>query len=250
LAELQQLFIQDTLAATDHELFSSSRGKTIYRNQFYHARADALKKTYPLLLKLVGEEFFTALANDYSDQYPSHASDLNYFGDQLTLFLEHHPAVREFPYFAEVAQLEWACYQALVAENSEACQPQVFSQFLQQDYAHLYLRLHPACRWLKFTYPVYDIWCMCSDESEQANTINLDQAGCPILIFRRDYTIYLEKITDPEFLFLTAFANGFSLLAACQQALDSDPSFPLDVCSPKFVCHGLFVGIQSMPFLG
>ena len=88
------------------------RGVEVYRNNFRGNLHDTLETAYPVIVQLVGSDFFKWLARKFIEQYPSRSGNLHCYGSEMADFLVHLAAVRHLPYLPDMARLEWACHRA------------------------------------------------------------------------------------------------------------------------------------------
>src|SRR6478672_806925 len=116
LADAQQAFSAALFDAADDapalHAFHGDAGLArqrlaLYRGNLTSAWDKALSSAYPVLKALVGAEFFTALARAYGKAHPSEDGDLNRFGASFADFLAGFPHVADYPYFPDMARLEW-----------------------------------------------------------------------------------------------------------------------------------------------
>src|SRR5262245_35052247 len=85
---------------------SVDRRLAVYRGNLLGTATHALASAYPVIVKVVGDEFFAAMASEYARHSPSTDGDLNEYGMQLAGFLESFAPVRELPYLPDLARLE------------------------------------------------------------------------------------------------------------------------------------------------
>ncbi len=69
----------------------------IYRGNMNANAARALAATYPIICKLVGDEFFGGVARAYCRQHPSVSGDLNELGAHLADFIGAFPPAQSLP---------------------------------------------------------------------------------------------------------------------------------------------------------
>lgn len=79
----------------------------IYADMYRWRLVDALRETFPKLVRALGDEPFAALADDYLRRHPSEHHDVGQVGRRLAAFLREYPDP-ERPDLADLAELEWA----------------------------------------------------------------------------------------------------------------------------------------------
>lgn len=142
--QTSQLEFIESLRLTDSP---ASAGLVIYKNNLSSVLVNTLKAIYPLTVKIVGEDFFNLLAENYFMQYPSRQSYLQHYGEYFSDFLKKFAPAAQLIYLPEVAQFEWACHQVFFAANL-ALQHTLSPEVLTADEAPKTLQLHPATRLL------------------------------------------------------------------------------------------------------
>src|SRR5438105_2439265 len=90
----------------------------IYRNTFYCTLTNALRLSYPAVHRLVGVDFFEAVAQAFIGAQPLRSAYLDEYGSGFPDFLARFPAATSVPYLFDVAQLEWAVTRALHAPDA------------------------------------------------------------------------------------------------------------------------------------
>jgi len=80
----------------------------IYHNNAVSNLSSALESAYPVIVKLVGAEFFHYAAQEYISRYPSVSGDLHVFGETFGAFLAAFPP-------CSTAALSARCRQAGMA---------------------------------------------------------------------------------------------------------------------------------------
>ena len=58
----------------------------VYRGNVYGNRTKALAAAYPIVRKIVGADFFDAMAREYARGNPAASGDLNEYGERLATF--------------------------------------------------------------------------------------------------------------------------------------------------------------------
>ncbi|WP_068086979.1 DNA-binding domain-containing protein [Polycladidibacter stylochi] len=80
----------------------------VYRNNVMASLIEALAANYPAVQKLVGDDYFKALASIYIYSQPPSQPVLYEYGESFAQFLASFPGLVDFPYLESVAKLEWS----------------------------------------------------------------------------------------------------------------------------------------------
>ncbi|WP_141701617.1 DNA-binding domain-containing protein, partial [Methyloceanibacter marginalis] len=79
---------------------SPSRRFAVYRNNVYASLIDVLGSRFPVSARLVGEEFFRAMARIYVAQTPPASPVLLHYGAEFADFVGTFPPASAVPYLA------------------------------------------------------------------------------------------------------------------------------------------------------
>jgi hypothetical protein len=200
----------------------------VYRNNVFISLRQALADVYPVVRRLVGEEFFNQLARRFVREYPSRSGNLHDFGSELARFLEKLPDLSELPYLPDVAALEWALHEVFHAAEAT---PVDFSTLVDPENARL--ALHPAARLIASRYPILAIWE--ANQDEEVPSVDLAAGGDWLLVIRQDLERVVERLSVGEFALLGALAQQMTLGEACEAALAAEPRLDLAAAMCRFV---------------
>lgn len=130
----------------------------VYRNNVALSLTRALEAAFPTLRKLVGEDFFAAMAGEFLRAHPPGSRMLMLYGAEMPGFLERFPPVAHLGYLPDVARLDQAMRESYHAADSRALSEAEFQRLLGADIAGLRLRLAPSLRLVRSSWPVVSIW--------------------------------------------------------------------------------------------
>lgn len=204
----------------------------IYRHSSQYAMQRALYTTYPLIRKLVGDDFFVMLMKDYIVKYPSRSPYLQeygvYFGDYVAI----HPALKNLVYLSEVAKFEWAYHQLINAADAAFAPLHVLQNIPEEKYPMLRIVLNPASALIKFYYPILDIIELCEGSVKE---VDISGGRVNLLMIRREGEIKLQALSDAEFTFLHALQENETLAASLHAAKVYDAHFDVAKRLPNWV---------------
>jgi hypothetical protein len=200
----------------------------VYRNNFFISLRQALADVYPVVRRLVGEEFFNQLARRFVREHPSRSGNLHDFGRELARFLGQLPDLSGLPYLPDVAALEWALHE--VFHEAEA-PPFDFSKLTDPESARL--PLHPAARLVASRYPVLAIWE--ANQADEPGVVDLDAGGDWLIVLRDGLERKIARATAGEFALLGALAQDMTLGEACEAAVAAEPQLDLAAAMGRFV---------------
>lgn len=230
-SEFADLLLSNDVITTDW--FRPQQNMRIYRNNVTTTLVNTLLNTYPLVMRLVGEDFFRITAKEYIKHYPSCSSNLHAYGQYFSDFLATYPPVKSLTYLAEIADFEWRCHLLQFAADHTFFDIKRLEMITPEQYDHLHFMLHPASHIMQFHYPLLRIIDLCKGETDE--TIDITAGGIHLLIIRRDYEIKLAPLTKAEYTFLTSLEEGLCLSDALNVTLAIDPDFKLDEKLPAWI---------------
>ena len=105
---------------------SGARRFAIHRNNVVVGLIRALQARFPVVEKIVGGEFFTAMARVFIAKSPPRTPILTTYGDEFADFIAAFEPARELGYLADVARLEAARTRAYHAADFCVGRPEPF----------------------------------------------------------------------------------------------------------------------------
>jgi len=220
---------------------SAAQRVAIYRNSVHETLIGALRGTYPVIEKLVGEAFFRGAAELHVRGYPSTSGDVRRYGDGFAHFLENFAAAAKLPYLPDVARLEWAFSESFGAPDAP-CRLDLaaLAQVPQERWEELGFTLDPSVQLVASLYPVDRIWRVNQDDARPDQRVSLDEGGVHLLVLRSDDAVGIHRLDLAEHAFLSALQRGESLADAHERGFEADEGFPLAAILNKHITLGTF----------
>ncbi|MBL9053874.1 MAG: putative DNA-binding domain-containing protein [Tabrizicola sp.] len=131
---------------------------SVYRNNVASSLTRALEAAFPTVRKLVGDEFFAAMAVVFLRAHPPKSRMLMLYGEEMPVFLESFPPVAHLGYLPDMARLDQAMRESYHAADSQPLSEAAFQRLLGEDIAALRLRLAPSLRLIRSRWPICAIW--------------------------------------------------------------------------------------------
>jgi uncharacterized protein (UPF0276 family) len=214
----------------------------LYRGNLSSTWDKTLSNAYPVLRRLVGEEFFTALTRVYGMANPSDSPDLNQFGAGFAGFLAQFEHVAQYPYLPAMARLEWALHRAHYAEDATGLTAAQLEQLGPEQLEQAGLRLHPACALLAAQWDIAGLW-LSHQQAGEGEFPPAFNEGSRYLVARPRWKCELLPLGEGEHAALTALAAGATFGAALDQAFDVDEQFDVGRWLARCIEHAVFVDI-------
>lgn len=140
-----------------------ARRFAVYRNNVAVSLTAALASRFPAIRRLVGEEFFSAIAALYAGAERPRSPVLSEWGAGFAEFLEGFPPLSAYPYLGDVARIEYARGRAFHAADAAPVDP---ARLAAADPARVRLTLHPSVICLRLAHPAVSIWARTQPDGE------------------------------------------------------------------------------------
>lgn len=193
----------------------------IYRNNVVVGLIDALAEGFPIVERLVGTEFFRALARCYLTAHPPRSRLMVEFGDSFGAFIDQFEPAATLPYLGDVARLEAARTQAFHAADAASLDGSALAGVA----ADTRLLLHPSLRMIASHHPVVSIW--------QANLASGEVppvahwTAQTALVVRPALEVVVRAIDGETENFIGLLSAGATVGEAAAAVLDRAPGFDL-----------------------
>jgi hypothetical protein len=222
---------------------AGSPGLAVYRGNAFGNWAEALASAYPIVRKIVGEEFFEGLARAYAIEHRSASGDLNEYGAGLAVFVAAFPHTQDLPYLPDVARMEWLAHRAYYAADAT---PFDLTKISNSDPEALRFRLAPACALLASDWPLARIWTVHQDDYEGEIDVDLGSGPDLILVHRPRWRAMVRSLALGDYRFLELVRQGKTLREALETAVAEDREFDPSAALAGWVDAGV-ITIARLP---
>ena len=213
----------------------------VYRNNVYASLIEVLAGRFPVTARLVGEDFFQAMARVYVGcELPRSAVLLRYgasFADLVALF----PPAGAVPYLAAVARPAWA---GPAADHAPDAAPLSLDELTEAapNSEDATLALHPSLAVVRASYPVVTIWQM-SGRDGKDEPAQLPAGGEDALVVRPKLDVEVRRLPEGGAVFVLALKDGAALQEAAASAIQDAPAFDLKTNLAGLITSGAIVGV-------
>jgi len=205
----------------------------VYRNNVQSSLINALAHSYPVVVQLVGDEFFRAMAGIYCLGNVPQSRLIKDYGHDLANFIGGFEPAGSVPYLADVARLERLRTVAYHAADALPLSHEHIGAVLADEriLGELTVGLHPSLYLLTSAFAVVSIWAAHQQDATLAG-IDLNQ-GQHALIVRNGLDVEVFIIEPGASAFIQNLKNGQSLM----QAVASAPAFNLSQTLALLISH-------------
>jgi len=246
--ETQQNFVAALLdperpvpdALTSHTARVPEKRFAVYRNNVVTGLTDALASRFPATQRIVGEEFFRAMARLYVTAEPPRSPLLMIYGDTFPDFIARFEPAAEIEYLTDVARIEAARTRAYHAADAVPLDAGSLLDIDESSLGGLRFVPHPSAEIVRSAHPIVTIWAMNAGELP-LDAIE-DWRGEDALIARPALDVQVRRLPPGGAVFLLSLFSGAPLAAAAAAALDESWEFDLSanlagVISSGAVCR-------------
>lgn len=255
LAEMQRNFISDCLSGKlrqdnillakeiDSSVISAKGLMGIYQNSAIANITNSLILTYPVIEKLVGKEFFSAMCREFIYVTWPKSGNMDDYGVEFPDFLAEFEHAKHLIYLKDVARLEWAFHQSSLADDALITDWSTLAQ--ASDILQLTFLVTPSLFLISSTFPIDKIWYV--NQENASSDIEVECTGEQdddtfIVLFRQQLKTVILPVTVGEFTLLNAFDNEETFEKSIVLASAKQVDFSIDDSLKKFIELGVISG--------
>jgi hypothetical protein len=199
----------------------------IYRQNTLATHRNTLGALYPVVMRIVGEDFFQEAATQYIASTPSRSGDLHQYGAKFADFLARYLHANSLPYLPDMARLEWCWHLAFHAADSPVLDFARLHRLEATQLEAATFSLSPALSLLKSAHPLLQIWSANQPDYDGDWQINWEIKAAYFMVSRQAYLVQIHEVSEAQFKFLLALQNNANLAFALDVALTLDAEFDL-----------------------
>jgi hypothetical protein len=219
----------------------SARRFAVYRNNVVAGLTEALKDAFPAVCRIVGDEFFQAMARIYALSEPPASPILLDYGAGFADFIAGFEPASTLPYLPDVARIERAWTEAYHAREALPLHASDFAAIDPDRLAEIHLTVHPSLRVVQSRLPALTIWRMNVGDGVP-KPVDLEAGGEDALIVRPEAEVEARSMPPGGAEFVAALAAGLSVTEAMKAALTADPRFDFWGNLAGLIGAGAFAG--------
>jgi hypothetical protein len=197
----------------------------VYRNNVIVGLVNAVASAFPAVKRIVGDEFFTAMARAYVVAEPPTSPVLMDYGASFADFIAGFGPAASLPYLPDIARIERAWREAYHAEEARTLDAADFAGLAEVDLPNVKLRLHPSVRLVRSSFPSITIWRMNVGDGP-VTPVDFSVAE-DALIVRPDAEVEVRVVPPGGAEFVASLDAGESLGAAAVKGLSAVEGFDL-----------------------
>lgn len=196
---------------------AASKRFDVYRNNVAVSLSDALAAAFPVVRKLVGDEFFRAMAGVFLRKHPPKSPLMMFYGEAMPQFLGRFEPTKKFGYLPDIAKIELAMRHAYHAADVTPVDAQALTEIAPDALMSAKLRIAPATQTITSTYPIHAIYRV-NTQSDAPKPVMQPEA---VLITRAGFDPTIHLINAAAATCIDALKDGQSLGRAMATADDT-----------------------------
>ena len=174
----------------------------------------ALAERFPVVQRLVGDDFFRTMARAYVTQEPPRAPVLRQLGATFPAFIDGFAPAAAIGYLGDVARLELARSRAGHAADAAPASAGELAALVPAELVDMCVTLHPSVSVVASRHPIVSLWEAHRDPD--AIVPVQSWAGETALVARPFYAVDTWRLPPGGGAFLTALARGLTIAKAAQ----------------------------------
>ena len=198
---------------------TASKRFDVYRNNVAVSLSDALEAAFPVVHKLVGDQFFRAMAGVYLRKHPPKSPLMMFYGEAMPQFLSRFEPAKSLPYLPDIAKVELAMRHAYHAADATPVDAEALATLAPDALMQARLQIGPAVQTVVSQYPIHAIYLA----NTQADAPKPVMQAESIVITRPGFDPQIHPINAAGAGCIAALQNGEPLgqtMAAADETLD------------------------------
>lgn len=206
-----------------HSATRIQRGLQAYQAHAGAASERALAASFPTVQALMGEESFAALARVFWRQHAPTRGDLATYGEGLPAFIANSEQLRDVPYLADIARLDWQVAAAERAADADL-DTRSLNLLAETPPAQLRLQLMPGTALVASAYPIVSVWLAhragegAAERRDQAREALAEGVTETALVWRSGWRALVQALSPDTARCMHSLLCGDTLAVALAEA--------------------------------
>jgi Putative DNA-binding domain len=221
----------------------AERRFAVYRNNVITSLIRALNNQFPVVCRLVGHEFFQAMARAYATTHPPVSPIMMFYGETFPNFIDGFAPANAVPYLGDVARIEIARIRAYHAADAVPIGPRAFAELVSDKLGNLEVDLHPSVSVIESPYPIASIWKVNNDPARA--TPIAPWASEAALVARPFMEVEVHRLPPGTAAFLSSLANGGTMIDAIEAGAAVNSAFETVESLALLITSNVVTGIRG-----
>ncbi len=215
----------------------------VYRNNVTVGLMRALEANFPVVRRLLGEQYFAGFARDFAQCHPPQSPLMFRYGGEFPDRLESEGDLARYPYLGDVARVEILWRESYHAADAPVMAGDALAALDPDTLFNSHFIIHPATHLLQSRFAVHSIF----DANKQGSVEQAFDPALPqsILVTRPLHDVAVRAVTSEQFAFFLALKNADYFGDAVNAAADLGSNFDLSDTLALLLQSGAFQAIQA-----
>jgi hypothetical protein len=224
---------------TDPDGRPAGRRFDVYRNNVTVSLTEALRQCFPVVRKLVGDDFFTAMAREHLRAHPPTSPILMFYGAAMPDFLANFPPVAHLGYLPDIGRLELALRHAYHAADATPVAADALGALAPEMFLATRIRLAPALHLIRSDWPIHAIW----HANMSGGAAPKQRRAEDVLILRPAFDPMPHLLPEGAASFIETLSRGGTVGAA----IEATPTLDLTATLSLLISGGAIAGLDPDP---
>jgi hypothetical protein len=239
--QFTQGLLDPSLAVPSNVKGGSAKRYGVYRNNVIVGLVRAMEANFPVVRRLLGEQYFAGFAREFVQRHPPSSPLMFAYGEPFASFLESTEDLTEFPYLGDVARLEQQVRMSHHEADMTCLSSVELAQIPEAELANTVFVPHPATAIISSRYAVHAIYkANLTPELASVNDVSEAQS---VLLTRPVYQVLLQTLHSSQLTFMSALLSGANFAAAADAAFEASEEFDLNASIGLMLTSGAFQSI-------
>jgi hypothetical protein len=210
----------------------------VYRNNVTVGLTRAMEANFPVVRRLLGEEYFEGFAREFVQSHPPRSPLMFEYGAEFGAALEAADDLAQFPYLGDVARLEQHVRISHHEADAPCLAPTFLAQVPEKQLMDTVFAPHPAMAVLESQYAIHSIY----RANRGATPATVENVTVPetVLITRPVLDVQLHLLHGVQSVFFELLSDGNPLGASADAAFAVDENFDLTSAISLMLSSGAF----------
>ncbi|WP_257098673.1 HvfC/BufC N-terminal domain-containing protein [Pseudovibrio flavus] len=219
----------------------SAKRYGVYRNNVVSSLVGALAANFPAIQRLLGADYFKALAAEFIRHHPPVQPVLSEYGGGFADFIQSFPPLASYPYLADVARIEWAWLSAYHSADAPILDAQKLASVSPEDMPRVVLVPHPSASLHFSEFPAASIFLQNREFAQMENSEQRPQA---VVVCRPEVAVNIAWIEPADFTFASALFEARTLGEAATLAASGGGGFDLNRALQALLAAQVFQDLE------
>jgi hypothetical protein len=180
------------------------RRYAVYRNNVTVSLIRAMESNFPVVRRLLGEQYFAGLAREFVQKHPPKSPLMFHYGSAFSDYLNSEEDLADYPYLGDVAKLEQQLRLSYHEADAPALPTTAMAQVAEDDLMMATFTPHPAMAIVESRFAIHSIYS--ANQGDAALPVGDVSNAEAVLVVRPLHDIALHPLNNAQCVFLNSLA--------------------------------------------